>query len=837
MILPLDRIARDHFPRAGAKAFHCARLQQSGLPVPDGFVVTGDASGPWTEELRSALQRFSPETRFAVRSSGVDEDGSVHSFAGIYETVLNVPPSTVRSAVETCRKSAQSPRAMAYRRSQGLASAPHDIAVLVQVMIPATVSGVAFTIDPINRSADELVITASWGCGEAVVGGHVEPDEFRLRRADGSVTCRKVGSKARKIVWENGASRWEPATPEERNAATLSGEQLQVLRHLLLDVERLQGAAQDIEWCYDGSRFWILQARPATGMNAGVPDIEWTRAHFRETLPDPTAPQTLAAMCRIIDQANRRFFGGLLAPERELGPLARGFHGRLYLNLSQMRRVCLITRTPPAEMFRELGHAGEIAPEDCVPGKITPRLFLRAAPTLLRMAWWTLNLQRVMRRHFRALEERTAALNSRDPASLSDAETWAGIRMWSGAAHHGDAQKALLMAGISSCRRLLNRLCRGAVVSPETLIHSQFAIGEKTANTRQLLDLLALARAAADEENVRRYFGSAPETFPGFRDALAGTRFLERFEDFLRKYGHRGVNELDWSMPRYRENPEVILFTVREQLRLPDPPQPERLLEQQEKEAAETWRRFESGPGGARRMIRGWLVRRLLQRMKRMYLWREQERSEWIRCLAAVRHWHLALAESFVRQNRLEKRDDYFFVTFEEIDQALAGAVDSKEIRERAASRKAEQETWRPVNMPLTMRERQLPQLLRPATARAGRMTSDPLRGLCVSAGCVEGPVVRMTSPAEFARMKRGAILVAPATDPSWTPLFILAAGVIVEIGGILSHAATVAREFGLPSLANVENAMERLNEGDLIRLDATNGLIEILKPAIRKDK
>jgi phosphohistidine swiveling domain-containing protein len=222
-------------------------------------------------------------------------------------------------------------------------------------------------------------------------------------------------------------------------------------------------------------------------------------------------------------------------------------------------------------------------------------------------------------------------------------------------------------------------------------------------------------------------------------------------------------------------------------------------------------------------------VRAMLKRLKKQYVWREQVRSDLTRILRYARGYHLTLAIRFVERGWLERPDDYFLLRLDEIGRVVEGAQEGPALREIAARRSAQRAEESRLTMPMLMRERDLPALL-----RAGRSESEDneggLTGLCVSPGVVEAEVVVMRDPGEFARMKRGAILVAPATDPSWTPLFTIASGVIVEVGGMLSHASTIAREYGLPALANVKNATRILKSGDRVRLDATGGRAVRLK-------
>jgi pyruvate,water dikinase len=222
-------------------------------------------------------------------------------------------------------------------------------------------------------------------------------------------------------------------------------------------------------------------------------------------------------------------------------------------------------------------------------------------------------------------------------------------------------------------------------------------------------------------------------------------------------------------------------------------------------------------------------VRKSVQIIKRYYVWSEQVRSDLMKMLEVVRRWHLTLAKRCEARGWLARVDDYFLITLPEIGAVITGDRSPETLAAIAATRARELERYKTLRMPLLMRESELPRLLRTASVSDDGRNDAELSGQPVSSGCVEGEVVVIRDPGDFGRMKCGAILVAPATDPSWTPLFTLAAGVIVEVGGVLSHASTIAREYGLPAIANVRNATRRLRSGERVRLDAASGLIHKL--------
>src|SRR5262245_10574558 len=246
----LDEVTSADRPRIGGKSYNCARLRQAGLPVPDGIVIPSEAS---EEDIRALSEHpwfdsVPAGTLFAVRSSGLGEDSEGHSFAGIHETHLNVAREQIVEAVLVCRRSASSEQAVAYRKARGLGR--DGIGVLVQCMVQAVTSGVAFTINPIT-GADEIVVNQATGLGEALVSGLIEPDEYILRKADLTVVS------SRRVSGSNASD-------------TNLGE----LGRMLMRIEQIYGAPQDVEWCHDGRQYWIVQSRPVTTRELRTQNLE-----------------------------------------------------------------------------------------------------------------------------------------------------------------------------------------------------------------------------------------------------------------------------------------------------------------------------------------------------------------------------------------------------------------------------------------------------------------------------------------------------------------------------------------------------------------------------------
>jgi pyruvate,water dikinase len=392
-------------------------------------------------------------------------------------------------------------------------------------------------------------------------------------------------------------------------------------------------------------------------------------------------------------------------------------------------------------------------------------------------------------------------------------------------------QAVLVLSGVLFQEMPVRKACAKVGFPFEQLLYPQLATGERSVSAQQAFDLIALADVARREPEAVAFLLGETSDWPGWRGALRGTAFLVEFERFLQAYGHRGRYESDWALPRYREDPAPLFHALRAHLQEGSGKAPSDIAVRQERESAEAWAAFTErlSPWQRRTMLPR--VRRAIRTVKQYYVWREKVRSDMMRVIEPVRMLHLVLADRFVERGWLDFREDYFLIDLADIGAVLEGRRTPETLRGIAARRAGERARHAALSMPLLMRESQLDQLIRTAGVSERSADESQLRGFPVSGGTVEAEVVVVRDPGDFGRMKRGAILVAPATDPSWTPLFTLASGVIVEVGGVLSHASTIAREYGLPALANVKHATKRLRTGERVRLDAVRGVVTRLDP------
>jgi phosphohistidine swiveling domain-containing protein len=564
---------------------------------------------------------------------------------------------------------------------------------------------------------------------------------------------------------------------------------------------------------------------PSSTIRDPSSDIEWTRANVREVLPDVPSPQVMDFLCVTLNRAERLYAGSLWAPEAELGAILRVFHGRPYFNVSQLRHISRLAGSPPARMFRALGYSGPVDPDDEQTGPRPVRALLRALPALARVAGYQMHVRSLLHRHLAVARSRQHQFAGLRVEAMSDAELWAAAREWTDNAAR-EILPIFVMTGVMAFEDQLRKILDRLGFEYDDLVHPWLAAGGKSVSAQQGFDLLRLAAEARGDQAAAAYFLD-DEDLRGYRTRLAGTRFLASLDRFLGDYGHRGPYESDWALPRFRDDPSPILACVRTHVRAGEVPDADAIVAEQERRAREAWDRFEARLSTWQRLSVRARVRWLVRRIKQMYVWRELYRSELTKVLSEGRRILLESSRRFADRGWIASPGDFFLLTLDEVTSAIERG-DGAAVRAIAEARGRDVAGWRLIEMPLRLRESEL------AAIRAGVPASAPravreLRGLCVSRGVAEADVIVLHTPDEFGRMKHGAIIVAPATDPAWTPVFTLASGVIVEIGGTLSHASTVAREYGLPALANVADATRILKDGDRVRLDATGGRVEVL--------
>ena len=867
LLLPLAACTQPSL--VGGKAVGLARLLAEGFTVPSGFCVTTEAydhalripdfspAEQWQAALHSSgaeRQRILSHCHtiirnhdiveltaqiveqvrrlglpspglWAVRSSATNEDGTHASFAGVYRTRLGIPLEEIGSAVKDLWLSIWDERVLNYQAASGSSGMPPAMAVVIQPLLEAQAAGVAYSVHPLTGRATQVMVNAVAGLAAALVDGRATPDQYVVEIAENGqptrISERTIARQTQALRVTSQGLRDMPLSDEAAGRATLSDDQLLALARTAKQIEKAFGHPVDLEWLHDERGLWLLQARPISGLakprQLTNDDCEWSRANFKETLPELPSPLGLSFLEQFMDRY-------ILLPYRRMGCVipegissVRTFKGRPYINVTLFHSLIVQLRGDPSLLAEQMG--GEIlarAPEAHPLGWFAlaragivmmgeMRKAVRHGPA------WFANMKAMADEH---CADRLRTVSCEEIALRLDAiGQWLDEHELTFATAGGVSQCLQALGGLlprwlgEDWRALLN----GALQGQSAVISAQ-----------QIVRLAELADLVRRDPNATSWFTAEGWNPVEVRHRLEGTDVLRTFDRYLEDYGHRGVGESDVMAPRFADRPELLLALLRTQILAPTSATPADILQRQtvirERALAEIRARF--GWRFHRRAIFSWWYRRLC----RFFALREANRHHLMYYSAAARSLLLRLGEWLVEQGQLSSREDIFYFRIEERAELLAGG--SRDWKGVIQARRAERDRYAGVSVPDTIRDWN--DVVRGSDAPSVVALDGIFHGIPISAGKVMGPVRFVRSMEDWSRVCRGDILVVSVIDPGMAPLFGVAAGLVAEMGGTLSHGAIIAREYGLPAVTNVPHITTRLKEGDRISLDAERGEIII---------
>lgn len=792
-------LGADAFPadRAGTKATTLHELTLAGFDVPPGFVVPDDVDpeGIDAQALAAAVRKIGGYP-LAVRSSGTLEDLGDASFAGLYESYLGIAdPETLRDRIRDARASARDPRVTAYLRERKLDSAAARVAVLVQRLVDARTSGVAFTLDPTRGIEDHAVAEFTEGLGDQVVSGRITPSRLVFRLSDGKPVEATRG----------------------QNGSALTDDEIRQLRALLLEVQARRGHPQDVEWAFDREgKLRLLQSRPVTAIRWRDDVDEFTSADFRDggVAARVCTPLMFSLYRNAFQPSMQAYFEGL-------GLLARGadetwirmFYGRPYWNASAVKR-CLekVPGFDERAFDADLGLQKDYGEEGPLRTPTTIRSVLRALP----VAW---RLGRGYRRHLAAVEAFCAAWPER-------------YRRWtSRTSRIGEEGEAEFRRGLAEVLAELHPETEqtyfttiynnsNAQTDLRKLVEKMDAAAGGTTSVVDLMCGLSNVSHMELQRGIctlyRTLESHGPESGE-WRDAL---------QAFLDEHGFHADAELDLTEPRWAEVPERVEAMIGGMVRSGTPPSDPSVTEREQRArfSAELERvRVRLAARPRVRLRFGRRFAKALERMRAYLSARERMRQVSTQCYAIVRAWAVEAGRRFADEGRLDRAEDVFMLDADELV-SLARGEPLPDLAERVAFRRAMYEGYRDLSPPP-----ELGRALRPSDPAKTGDGSTVLTGLGCSPGVAEGTVRVIGSLAELGELRRGDVLVTRFTDPGWTPALGLVAGVVTEVGGMLSHAAVIGREYGIPAVLNLPGATKALASGQRVRIDGAAGTVEIL--------
>lgn len=861
--------------QAGGKASALMQMTGAGMPVPPGFVLTVKFFEPWTEilqqssewaalthsegdeipsaakalqglcrtlqftenqknELWDALDSFQEKNHghlYAVRSSSPEEDLEGASFAGGYETTLGVAVDALEVAILHSFTSSLDERVFVYKKERGFRLDQPRIAVIIQQQVNAESAGVAFSLNPLNNCYDEAVINANHGLGESVVSGNADPDVFVVDKLKREIIETHIGAK-QAVITLNHSGGTTVSTRANHHEASLTPAQVLELTRLLEQVEAYYQKPVDIEWALAGEKLLLLQARPITTY-----------------LPLPAEMVTAPGKTKLLYANSTLIEQGLQEPLSVLGTDLLGYvlnnvggamaegaigidgitftaSGGYYMNISYALKMGMRKAALAPGSFgdpRVTAILDSIDMQQYLPEQIPPKLKAMRSKMLLTMLPMAKSLMTAYLRPEMILHKYQAALSTQtrrfetlrsEGLSLKEqAIQLTGLLKF----YYGEYGIPMILAGQIAQQRIKGLFRQEAVHVQDYLINLGVALpGNKTSEMGERMYSLAAS------PEISRY--ASAETFLADLEAKKlPPEFMRAWQQFIDEFGMRCPAEIDVATPRPHEQPGLLF----EQLK-------NMALSTHGKDNSRTY--FEDARAKREAAYQS-LYQIALKKNKRTAKALEKYYKTWmmfggyretpkhyvIKVIDLFRRQALQIGQRFVTQGRLDSPEQIFDLTISDIDQAAANPA----LNLRAAAKER-------IELIHQMRRSHL--VARVIDSR-GKIFYPPraaasdgmLVGVPISPGTARGRVKVLRYAAEK-QVLPGEILVARATDPGWTPLFINAAGIILEIGGALQHGAVVAREYGTPCVSSLDGATELLKDGMWVEVDGSNGTVRILE-------
>jgi rifampicin phosphotransferase len=854
----------------GGKAHSLVKMAQLHLPVPPGFVLPVEFFNAWFDQIKktdawteflaadtpdqmrkscdalkndatklqcsseqresvtAALAKFNRKGElFAVRSSSPEEDLEGSSFAGGYETILGVTIDGIEDAIKKAFASCLDHRVAIYKKQHGFDFRTPKIAVVVQAQVASDVAGVGFSLNPISNSYDEIVINSNWGLGETVVAGIATPDTFIVDKNNLSIVQKTVGGKETSIWLLPGGGTEERADKRQAEPSLTDG-QIVELGRLINQIEQSYERPMDIEWAFAEGTMYLLQARPITIYVPMAKELITAPGARKRLYVDVTiCVQGLYKPISVLGTSFLRRAASILTSKIFGQDLTKSIddsfayvtNGRIYSNVSNLfefagqEKISKVLQNVDPTTGKIIGSVNEDEYRSHNPNiKHIPFHLILQIPIIglhvLEARLLPEHAHRHVVQEVKAFKRDVRHLVEEN-LSFSDLSDELCDRL----------RKAIfdaVMPAFATSRIALERVKAIAGESNFDAESKELERGLPHNPTIEMgLSLYHIAQLLPEDVDSAQ-----------IEDRLAARDlpkpFLDAWDEFLELYGHRAPTELDMAAPRFREVPGTLLaqiVTLRRSSSVEDNPQ----------------ERFDRGQVTRQQAFerlcekihdKGWLTLKDFSSLYRVYEtlggYREMPKYLLIYCIDTLRQRALKLGEMLFKEGRLDSPSQIFDLEIDQIEQSLK--VKNLDLRRIAAENKVIINQLNAVaTLPTVIDSRGKIITLPPVEAKEGEIV-----GTAVSAGLAKGPIKVLHSPDEKP-LNRGDILVARATDPGWTPLFVNAAAVILEVGGMLQHGALVAREYGLPCVTGVTDATKLWKDGTMVEVDGTSGTIRLI--------
>ncbi len=858
----------------GGKGWNLARLQRYGFEVPRGGVLTAQVyrnfiiqnqlidiinklstlitiNNIHEKEIEEELTRFrekiilspmSPNIEHllvckldemnlsgkpvAVRSSASAEDSTAASFAGIHESFLNIcGMERILMAIKECYASLWTTKAVSYRRKMKIEDMEVIPAVVIMEMVEAKASGISFTCDPRTGREDRITVNANFGLGESTVEGLIEPDEYIIDTKEilPKLIHTSLGSKKMMTVLEEVGTKIIE-TKELATKQVLHEHEIHQLALLVMRVYHALGAGeqhQDIEWVFTGKRFILVQARPVTELPQYViPELRelpniWSNSNLRDAMP---MVQSTLNWSLLKNTTNSILNIGFDAINYSLPPglkYVRLFQGRIYVNTT-LQQYYAYKVFAISDQEIKTSYGGHQSGVEFQKNHHNHGLFG------WRKLWYTIKMIAALQKAYKQAGKVFTTLQSFTQKELKkDFRQCPNQNFIDTILDNHKIYREyfpiymLITLGADSTNKMLYQKLNKIFPEKGMAIANSLQTGAaQITSAKQGYDLVKLAEVASEDPHSHSFFSNENFNALQWKEKLPEhSIFKQKFKDYLAEFGHRGVYELDIINPRWREDPTYLLHVIKNNI---DTVNTSQILKQQQRKNKRVRQEINRLPIYKRLSIQYWLAE-----AKKSSEQREAAKYYFLMPSELSRNIFVEIGRRLTEKGILMDKADIFHCHWLEIYSILHEDWNGKGLQLLVNERKERRREWESLSPPDVIIEDK-PQYIE----QVNHGLENVLSGIGVAAGIASGIVRIISHPAEGDKLKAGDILVAPSTDPGWTPLFLRAAAIVMETGGYLSHSAIVAREYGIPAVVNIPGVLKILEDGQEIVVDGDQGKV-----------
>ena len=770
-----------------------------------------------TDEITAYLNRFGDKQAFAVRSSATAEDLPTASFAGQQDTYLNIiGKEAILQHISRCWASLYTDRAVSYRLQNGFDHNQVYLSVVIQKMIFPEVAGIMFTADPVTGNRKVLSIDASFGLGEALVSGIVNADNYKVR--DGKVISRKIAVKKHAILAAvRGGTTEEEIDLKQQQIQSLTNEQVIALNTIGRKIAAYFGQPQDIEWCLANGVFYIVQSRPITTLYpipeaADAENRVYVSVGHNQMMTDAMKPLGLSF-----------FLLMTRAPMRVAG-------GRIFIDITQQL-------SSPASRKAVINTLGKSHPliKDALLTITRRKDFIRTSPDEIRTPGGPVAaaaaqapikndpaiVTDLVNNTLASIETLKQNIRTKSALAVFDC-ILEDIQQVKADLHHAQSM-AVIIAGMEACFWINDKMNRWLGEKGVADVLSQSVPNNITSEMG--LALLDVADVIRPYPEVIAYLQQTKDD--NFLDKLAalngGQEVRNAISVYLDKFGMRCVGEIDITKTRWSEKPAILLPMILSNIRNFAPGAGPRKFEQGQQDALkkeqELLDRLLQLPDGKRKARE---TKRKISMIRNFIGYREFPKYGMVNRYFVYKQALLKAAEELVQANIIHEKEDIYYLSFEELKEVVRTAkLDDEIISKRKEAFKLHEKLSPP--RVITSDGEMIT-----GSYQHAHLPAAAIAGMGVSSGVIEGRA-RVILNMEDAELEEGDILVTAFTDPSWTPLFVSIKGLVTEVGGLMTHGAVIAREYGLPAVVGADNVTKLIRDGQQIRINGTEGYVELL--------